>query len=429
MISTKLLLVVATIWTAGAFGGLYDNYQVVRVVPQTERALKVLHDMQRNAATMGIEFWKKPSLVGRFADLTFPASVARFVHIKLSAAGLKPRMIHLDLQKVIDAEATQILRQAPFQAGDNVKAFDIAKYHSFDEINTFLNTVAQQYSTIASVFSIGKSHEGRDMKVIKIGVPGSGKKSYWIDGGIHAREWITVTTATWIINNLTTLYASGDAGTVSLLRSIDFYILPVLNPDGYEFTRSTNRMWRKTRSGPVLGCYGVDANRNFDDHWDEEGASDNPCSEEYAGKKPFTEIEIVNMKNWILANKASLGAYINLHSYSEDWLLLYAYKKGAYPPDYTEHKNAADQGARALQAVHGTKYTVGSPPDILYAASGGTYDWVRDAAGVKWAYALELRPGENNPNGFILPASEIIPTGEETWAGLKSIAMTMLSTN
>lgn len=59
-------------------------------------------------------------------------------------------------------------------------------------------------------------------------------------------------------------------------------------------------------------------------------------------------------------------------------------------------------------------------------ASGGTYDWVRDSVGVKWAYALELRPGPNAFNGFILPTSQIVPTAEETWAGLKSIAGEMM---
>jgi len=433
MFSVKLVFVVAA--ATLALGGRHDNYKVVRVVPQTEEAVELLQSMHINGDMLGIRFWKKPSKVGRFADLMFPASVARFVYSKLSAAGLEPKVIHDNLQKVIDAEAEQIARQTPFRAGDDLKSFDIANYHSHDEINEFLVTMAQKFPDIASVFSIGQSHEGRDMKVIKIGVSGNGKSSYWIDGGIHAREWITVTTATWIINNLITQYENGDSDTVKMLKSIDFYILPVLNPDGYEYTRNTDRMWRKTRSGPyckhsIFGkkcCYGVDPNRNFDDHWDTTGVSNDPCSDEFAGQKAFSEIEIVNMKNWILANKNTLDAYINLHSYSEDWLLLYAYAKGAYPPDIRDQKSMATQGARALQAVHGTSYTIGSPPDILYPASGGTYDWVRDAAGTKWAYALELRPGPNSYNGFVLPPSEIVPTAEETWAGLKTIAVQMMS--
>lgn len=76
--------------------------------------------------------------------------------------------------------------------------------------------------------------------------------------------------------------------------------------------------------------------QNFIDFHIEEGTSTDPCSDEFAGLKPFSEIEIANMRDWMLANKNSLGAYINLHSYSEEWLLLYAYAKGAYPSDYNE---------------------------------------------------------------------------------------------
>lgn len=40
------------------------------------------------------------------------------------------------------------------------------------------------------------------------------------------------------------------------------YILPVLNPDGYEYTHTHDRMWRKNRA-QYGECIGVDLNRNF----------------------------------------------------------------------------------------------------------------------------------------------------------------------
>ncbi len=32
-----------------------------------------------------------------------------------------------------------------------------------------------------------------------------------------------------------------------LIEDVDWYFLPVYNPDGYEYTISTDRNWRKTR--------------------------------------------------------------------------------------------------------------------------------------------------------------------------------------
>lgn len=89
-----------------------------------------------------------------------------------------------------------------------------------------------------------------------------------------------------------------------LVRDADWYVLPVVNPDGYEFSHTTDRLWRKTRSMHELPtaasgrlfkrppCAGVDLNRNWDFNWgDRAGASDDPCSDQYAGPRPFSEPE------------------------------------------------------------------------------------------------------------------------------------------
>jgi carboxypeptidase A4 len=67
-----------------------------------------------------------------------------------------------------------------------------------------------------------------------------------------------------------------------VLDSHDIYVMPSMNPDGYEYTRNYDRMWRKTRSkNPGTTCRGADPNRNWGYRWGEKGASTNPCSEIY----------------------------------------------------------------------------------------------------------------------------------------------------
>ena len=68
------------------------------------------------------------------------------------------------------------------------------------------------------------------------------------------------------------------------MQAVDWYIAPLLNPDGYEYSHTSDRMWRKNRSPPPAGsrCYGVDLNRNWDVIGFGAGAtSSNPCSETY----------------------------------------------------------------------------------------------------------------------------------------------------
>ena len=68
----------------------------------------------------------------------------------------------------------------------------------------------------------------------------------WIDGGIHAREWISPATVMWTLKELV---EGGGALNNELIEKLDWYILPVHNPDGYAFSRTWDRLWRKTRSG------------------------------------------------------------------------------------------------------------------------------------------------------------------------------------
>ena len=60
------------------------------------------------------------------------------------------------------------------------------------------------------------------------------------------------------------------------------------------------------------------------------------------------------------------------------------------------------------------------------AASGGTGDWAKGVAGIRYTYTVELRgPSEHygslNYAGFVLPTTSIQPQGEEMWAGLRAM--------
>ena len=78
-----------------------------------------------------------------------------------------------------------------------------------------------------------------------------------------------------------------------------------------------------------------------------------------------------------------------------------------------------------MYAVHGKDYTLGCIPCVLYVASGNAIDWAHGEAEVKYAYSLELR--DTGLFGFLLPPSQIIPTGEEIFAFHVSVARDMIS--
>merc|ERR1711962_756729 len=102
------------------------------------------------------------------------------------------------------------------------------KYHSIEDMYSYWDYLEDEYDFV-STESIGKSYEGEDMRILKVCHGGCGNKfAIWIDGGIHAREWISPATATYIAKEL----IENDEDHTELTRSIDWYILPIINPDG-----------------------------------------------------------------------------------------------------------------------------------------------------------------------------------------------------
>lgn len=54
-------------------------------------------------------------------------------------------------------------------------------------------------------------------------------------------------------------------------------------------------------------------------------------------------------------------------------------------------------------------------------ASGGSDDWALGEAQIPYSYTVELR--DTGRHGFTLPRDQIVPTGEETWAGIKALLL------
>ncbi|TKR59978.1 hypothetical protein L596_029580 [Steinernema carpocapsae] len=320
----------------------------------------------------------------------------------------------------------------------DVHKFDFGRFHPFQDILNYVEALAKEFPDRVQVTSIGKSHENRDIPVIKISTlakPQTLKKpAIWIDGGIHAREWISPAVVLFMIDQLIGEYKK-DPFITKLVDNLDWYISPMLNPDGYEFSRSSTdpkvRFWRKNMSpaicantelGSNICCRGVDLNRNFDWHFGEEGSSNDSCQDIYHGRAPFSEPETGALRDFILNVKDDLKSFLTFHSYSQTVMFPFGHKARSYPEDVRDLKSTALQAAKALKSVYGTNYVVGTAADIMYPASGGSDDWAKGKMGIKYTYLFELRPEESNMNGFLFDPGQIIPTALETWEAVKLIA-------
>jgi len=304
---------------------------------------------------------------------------------------------------------------------------DWLRYHRLANIYTWMEQLANDFPNIVKLNIIGITEEGRNIVVMRIGGGLPNRPAIFIEGGIHAREWISPATVTFIVNELVTNPANRD-----LLDYYDFFVLPVTNPDGYEYSHSKDRMWRKNRGQSrtllniISNCKGVDLNRNFAYNWGEDlqflsaqGGTPMPCLETYIGDKSFSEAETQAIKNFVLLNRKNIVAYLAYHSFGQKILYPWSHTKDKVP-DWAElHHMANAMAAPAFEASGGKDYyQIGTAADLQYLASGGSDDWARGVAGIKWVYLIEL-PGKGH--GFLLPPKWIKHVAGSSFAGLRGL--------
>jgi len=374
---------------------------VIRVMIETREQAEVMERLSQ-----GLDLWTGVA-VGRHCDVRVSGDQVSSLTSTLTSHNIRHSVMIQDVQALVDLAS--VVHSTPEQRAEQGHGMDWTDYHPIEDIHSYLTYLQDTYDFV-TLESIGQSYDGSDMIIAKVCKGGCGSKpAMWIDGGIHAREWISPAAVTFQLKEL----VENDAAHPDLLENLDWYILPVVNPDGYLYTQTDNRLWRKTRKPNGNGCFGTDANRNFGFHWGTGGSSSDPCSDTYMGSEPFSEIETANMRDWLTANKDMIKFYNNVHSYSQ--LILLPWGWGYDEPENNDDLyRVATLANDALFAVHQKYYEVGCIPCLLYVASGGSLDWTLGELGIPYSYGMELR--DTGAYGFLLPPDQIIPTGEEAWA-------------
>ena len=99
--------------------------------------------------------------------------------------------------------------------------------------------------------------------------------------------------------------------------------MPLLNPDGYEYSRTHQRLWRKNRRRPTSDnqCFGVDLNRNFDVIGFGVGASNQSCSDSYSGPFAASEPEVKAAAGVVMRHRNNIRVSLSLHSYGTFYYL------------------------------------------------------------------------------------------------------------
>jgi len=403
----------------------FHGHQVLRVKVTSEEQVQELLSYE---SKQKIDLWSDNFKIGAL-DIRIPSEFkATFERDFLFRHQLESSIVVYDLQDLINKEKEAMKNKIFFnyqegqKTADNQTAEFFDNYRTLAEIQNWMRQMAENHPQICSLitdFGV-KSHEGRDIIGLKIGKkPTNTKPAILIHGGIHAREWISPTTVSWIASELLLKYNS-DATVKKLVDDIEWHIFPVLNVDGYAFTHTNSRMWRKTRK-PNTGssCVGTDPNRNWSFKWNTGGSSSDPCSEIFHGRQPFDNVEVKGMADYGVRLKPRLKGYIDYHAFGQLYMRPWGYTRDA-PADESRLQSIGDASAAAISRVRGRTYRSGRIAIIIYVASGSSADYFYGDHKIN-AFALELS------TSFILPPAEIKPCGAENFEGIKVFATRVIA--
>ncbi len=377
-----------TSFAAPASGGQKDFTRHKIAVVRLRSDADIQKVLELESADEDFDIWSEGVGIGTIDVRVSPLQLA-----VLEQSGLEYYVLVPDVQSLVTAE----------RAAGGQGFFDVFRTNA--EITAYLNDLVVQYPLLASMVNFGPSIEGRPIMGIHITGSGADKPGVLFHGCQHAREWLTPPTVAYVAQHLLARYDS-DPFVRSLVDNIDWYLLPVMNPDGYEFSWTTDRFWRKNRRGG----YGVDLNRNWGFHWGGLGSSGSQSSDVYRGAFAFSEPETQALRDFFLGHPNVRG-HIDLHTYGPVILWPWAYAN-FIPPDHLTFAAIAGTMRNIVKSVHGLTNGMGPAYSTLYPAAGASIDWVYGVAG-RWSLTMELR----GP-GFAVPPSMIQITTEENLPAL-----------
>ncbi|MGD9641610.1 MAG: M14 family metallopeptidase [Elusimicrobiales bacterium] len=312
-----------------------------------------------------------------------------------------------ELEGLLASKSVTVLGKTPLAAYFTSFAKDFPSqdeiYHNYQETTDRLRSLAAANSDIASLFSIGKTVEGRDLWCLRVnsnakGETPSSKPGAFFLGNIHAREHLAnevpLLFAAWLLEH------RSDAEIKKYISSLDIYVLPMGNPDGaeYDIKNGDYQYYRKNMAKNANGSRGVDLNRNFDSWWCESGASTYPGADTYCGPKAFSEPESQHIKRF-MESRRNIRTHISYHTYGS--LILYPWGGNEADVPDERDRNVFIKAGDAMAKLTG--YYSQKSSD-MYVATGDSADWAYAATGA-FAFTFELEGRGFYPGAAIIKNS------------------------
>lgn len=381
----------------------FEDHRVVRVFPADA-------EEREQVESVTLDRWTETVRDGQGIDVEVDGDGMA----ALDQAGIAYEVVLSDLAGSVEGERARIAANPLLPDFSNF----FEEYRSLSEFEAQIDTWATDHPDRVIIDDVGLSLEERSIRAIRIRNANTPDDAPVIvlNGLQHAREWIGGAVAMCMAEAF--IAGSGDpdidADIEDILDQRQLIVLPVVNPDGYEFSWTDERFWRKNKRPP----WGVDLNRNWSAGWGiEPGSDSDPESPSYRGNGPFSEPETEAVATYLFGFSSVL-AHVDFHAYGELVLWPFSFTEDETEVDEETLASWANTLKERLNETHGERYEAIAGTEF-YPASGTMPDWSVDGLGAV-GFTVELRPhfddAEDFEGGFMLPPELIRPTCDESLA-------------
>ncbi|XP_026333692.1 carboxypeptidase B-like [Hyposmocoma kahamanoa] len=397
---------------------IYEGHTLYNIVVKDVEQAKLVNGLEKQ---IPIDIWMY-AMPGRPGQVFVSKETEQKFLDVVENADIEYSILTDNIRESLELEKERLAAAAKRKSERSSFGLDFDTIHRYEVVDAYLTELSIRFPHFVTVESAGNSFEGRDIKYLKISTThfqNNTKPVIMLQSLLHAREWITLPATLYAIEKLVIDITERD-----LVDNIDWIILPIANPDGYEWSHTDARFWRKNRRNGLLpgdSCVGVDPNRNFDVFWG-NNSSDDVCSNTFHGTSAFSEPETAIIRDIILEHSDRLEMYMDIHSHGS--MILYGFGNGELAPNGLELHVVGVAMAQAIDQVKWVEkpnYRVGNFAAVLYPASGFSSDWVQIAgATLSYTYELPSYRGQSGVNGFLVDPDFIVQAGYETWEGIKA---------
>jgi murein tripeptide amidase MpaA len=315
----------------------------------------------------------------------------------------------------VDATLTRV------KGGKTVRQFAAAQaaagytvwrdYDGADGFAAYMRRMARENPQLLKLEKLGETYQGRDILALKLtqsarDVPDGSRPAVLYSSLQHAREWIASETNRRLLEWYVGRWRANDKEIKSLLKANELWFVLVANPDGYQYTFDSERLWRKNlrdndHNGEITIADGVDPNRNYPEHfdYDREGSSSDFSTQTYRGPSAGSEPETKALVG--LMTRVRFAFQVNYHSYGPYLLYPAGWQIGT--PTADDPIYYAMSGNIDNPAIPGSLAGLGS--DVLYVTNGEMTDWAQSAGTIAWT--PELNEGCEGC-GFVFPDDEAL---------------------